>query len=552
MQAGLERTYLAWAWTSQLVAICVVGCSVLLLRSLDLPLGRLAFAVPATMALVIVINRLRPHAATPFIVGSVVFGLWFWFAGEPASGALLAVGSVAGAYGALSLAARLPAVLDGNLNRRRALTSFVALAVLIGLAQGTRLTAFMANYKLTWGSAMPFVEDGIDHECLAAYLYAGELNARGVADVYEPTLYPDSESSTPIEIESAVTGMDRVIDDPYLYPPVFLLLPRLALALSDDYGALRFGVFAVNSVAFLIVSLLFCAWIGSKHGIVPGLLLPLLWGSIPTLFNFQFGQFQLMAVVLSVAAMLAFEYKRHALGGSLLAFAVLGKIFPGILVFWLLVRRDWKAIRWTATWGLALTLISLVVVGPETYRHFLSEQVPRLASGDVAPFFKESNFQIATNISVYGLAFKLQALGVLDDAELIAKLLNTAFTLGLLFFAIQTARRAGMSREDRAIVWIALIVLATMRSPYLPSVYGYVGAIWLLSLMARRATGSKWRIGAVILAWFALSPAPPNDDIVIAIIPSFVGPLVFLALGFIALTRAKPSISSDECGTDHR
>ena len=35
----------------------------------------------------------------------------------------------------------------------------------------------------------------------------------------------------------------------------------------------------------------------------------------------------------------------------LLAYAIVSKLFPGVLLFYLLLRRDWRAVGWTAAWA---------------------------------------------------------------------------------------------------------------------------------------------------------------------------------------------------------
>ncbi|MFC2173730.1 hypothetical protein ACFLU6_14055, partial [Acidobacteriota bacterium] len=154
--------------------------------------------------------------------------------------------------------------------------------------------------------------------------------------------------------------------------------------------------------------------------------------------------------------------------------------------------------------------------------------------GDVAPFFKESQRRIAKNISVYGLPFKLEALGVLSNADAMASYLNGAFAVTLLVLAFFAGRSVRANRGDRALAWLALLALASLRSPYAPAVYAYASAIWLLTLAAPRAAGRPWRVILVVMIGFLLNPVPMIEErLRIAI--SLVGPLVFLALGAWAL-----------------
>ncbi len=58
----------------------------------------------------------------------------------------------------------------------------------------------------------------------------------------------------------------------------------------------------------------------------------------------QAGNVQLLFLVLSAVAMLLFERRRPAAGGLLLAYAIVSKLYPGVLVLYLLLRRDWRAL----------------------------------------------------------------------------------------------------------------------------------------------------------------------------------------------------------------
>ena len=64
-------------------------------------------------------------------------------------------------------------------------------------------------------------------------------------------------------------------------------------------------------------------------------------------------------IALSALAMYCFDRRAYALGGALLAFAILGKLYPGVFVLYLLLRGEWRAVAWTAVFGVVLVAISL-------------------------------------------------------------------------------------------------------------------------------------------------------------------------------------------------
>jgi hypothetical protein len=88
------------------------------------------------------------------------------------------------------------------------------------------------------------------------------------------------------------------------------------------------------------------------------LLSPLVLFSMHTLSGLQKGNIQLTVIALSMLAMVCFERRRWAAGGALLAFTTVSKLFPGLLVLYLLARRQWRAL--TAAMGIAYALATLL------------------------------------------------------------------------------------------------------------------------------------------------------------------------------------------------
>ncbi len=554
IRSGVERRFLSWAWASQALVILALVAARAVSGSSGFAALFMAIGVPLLVGLGLLVSNFLPAKVTWVITGAAGAVVWWLLGGNESwlAGLVFAAAGLCGLAGVPALAAHLPGVLDGSLRRRPVVAVLVGVLCLIGLARGSLLGVFMTDRDQEWASAAPFAEEAVQHQCLPAYLYAGELNNRGVANVYDHNLYPDATSGA--EVQTEIVGLETEVKDPFLYPPTFLLIARLGPAVSKDYGLLRVCVFGINALAILVLGLLLPAWIGGRKGLIVGLLFPAFWASLPTLFTLQFGQFQLIAVALAVGSMLAFSRGYRAAGGCLLAVATLSKVFPGILLVWLLGRRAWRELGWTAAFGSAVVAISTIVIGRETWRIFIFEHVPRLATGDVAPFFKESQRRIAENISVYGLPFKLEALGVLPNAQAVASLVNGAFAILLIALAFLAGRSIRANRYEQALAWLALLALASLRSPYAPGSYVYASAIWLVILAAPRAAGRPWRTALVVMIGVLLSPVPlMEEQLRIAI--SLIGPMVFLVLGFSVLLapmhthhRSSPQCSRSPIG----
>ena len=121
---------------------------------------------------------------------------------------------------------------------------------------------------------------------------------------------------------------------------------------------------------------------------------------------------QLLFLVLSAVAMLLFERRQHAAGGLLLGYAIASKLFPGVLLVFLLLRRDWRALGWTAAAGVAADSSLLADLGWTPFAAFFAH-LPKLLSGEAFPGLRNAH-AIAINESVPGLVFKLGLFGVPD------------------------------------------------------------------------------------------------------------------------------------------
>jgi hypothetical protein len=126
------------------------------------------------------------------------------------------------------------------------------------------------------------------------------------------------------------------------------------------------------------------------------------------------------------------------------------------------------------------------------------EHLPGLLSGEAFPAFR-SAAPIAVNESIPGLVFKIGVLGGPSLGFGASRILGWAYTLVVVgvtaWLALRPARRG---REP--LVWIVILVLATMRSPFLP-MYGTFPSLWLATLIA--ALGwQQPRVRWTAIAWW--------------------------------------------------
>jgi hypothetical protein len=413
------------------------------------------------------------------------------------------------------LVTALTAALAGWIGRRlpfsrlgsseRSLAVLAAVATIGALVCLVRAAIFMADPGEARFSLVPSSRWEVEHSCLTAYFVAAQAAARG-ENPYDVTLYnaPEDDPSAPRKPRKI--GPFRV--DVYEYPPPFLALPRLCNLVTTDFLRLRGFWFAFN-LAIVVTALLVVAVDLPREAASRALLLsPLVLFAIPTLSGFQKGNIQLTIIAISMLAMWLFERKRHAAGGALLAFATASKLFPGLLVLYLIARRQWRAVAWSLGMGIVLVAVTLLDLGWAPYRDFLAH-APGLLGGQAFPAFRNPS-AVAINFSIPGLVFKLKQLGVPGMGFGAARIVGTLSTLVVAWAILRAARHPG-DRRTRSLGWLSILVLATLCSPFLPQGYAAFTPLWLLTLLVAVTPWTTKRMLGLLAAWAALNIFWAND-----------------------------------------
>jgi hypothetical protein len=383
--------------------------------------------------------------------------------------------------------------------RHRMAARFSMVLVVLALIQLIRLGAFVCDQETDWfaGTRHAF---WYKHMCLPAYIYGAELNERDDPNIYLADHYIGLKADAKPETRFAMSA-----EDPYQYPPPFLLLPRAVIALVGDYQIIYSFWYALQLSLIVLVALWLAGWVGGLAGEAAALLIPATLLAFPTLYPLQFGQFHLTAVALSITAMLSFERGRNAFGGALLGFALLAKIFPGALLLWLAVKRKWSAVGWTLGAAAGLTLISVPVVGMEAYRAFFAYLLPQMASGaaiafeDAWPDFRE--FVITDNQSYFGIVLKLGALGIAGMTKDVASQVGTVVTVAIALVIVLAARRSWESPSARAVAWLSVLGLASMTSPGGWGDYISFTFLWLAPFLVIAWRRERPLIWLLAVAW---------------------------------------------------
>ena len=460
------------------------------------------------------------------------------------SGIVLSVVSLVSAFVMPLLAAKLSGDLDGAFSRRRGLSIVWAIIALLALGQGARLSIFMADIDQKWASAFPPSEHVVHHQCLAGYVRAGEMSRQGEANLWDPNHYP-SAAGLPEPPESSVEELGPYLGDRYLYPPPFILVPRGLLAITNSFMDIRILVFGINALGLFAVPFLLACWIGGREGLGAGLLLPAIWLNVGTIVTLQFGQVHLLVVVTAVMGMILIEKNWPSLGGLLLAIAIVSKIFPGMLVLYLLMSRRWKAVIWTCAGVAILVLLTLGVAGWESFEFFFDYHLPRMASGEAVIATDPSPLAIVFSGSIRAIPYKLRELGITVPED-IGWLISCVYAGVVIVLTLIAALRGG-DRRNRAAQWLAVILLASLGGPSGPTAYIFIPALWVATLYPPRGRGLRvWGFGLfMLIAIFALGPLPPVNPGKILMALSFAGPVLAIGLSVRAIIFQSKAMSID-------
>jgi hypothetical protein len=137
------------------------------------------------------------------------------------------------------------------------------------------------------------------------------------------------------------------------------------------------------------------------------------------------------------------------------------------------------------------------------------DHLPRLLSGEAFPIFR-TPATVARNLSIPGLVFKFKLFGIEGFSFGASKIVGWAYTVvaaaAVILAALRPARLA-----DQPLVWLAILILATLRSPALPVAYAALPAVWLLTLLGAPWTRSAIGVLALLAGWLALSVYWPID-----------------------------------------
>jgi hypothetical protein len=166
---------------------------------------------------------------------------------------------------------------------------------------------------------------------------------------------------------------------------------------------------AASKLAFNIFSATFFLWVltrAIKYFSIPARvvwLIPILF-FIPLRNNIFFGQAYLLLFALLMQGFLAYKKGKTAAASLLWAVAIVFKLFPLVIVFFLLVKKQYKQLVYCMAACLLLGTVSVVLNGWAAWQYYVFTIFPRANSGELNNSYTyvfQSAFMLMKNLFVY-------------------------------------------------------------------------------------------------------------------------------------------------------
>jgi hypothetical protein len=292
----------------------------------------------------------------------------------------------------------------------------------------------------------------------ANYYYGSQFTLQGVFDksMYEPLIFNQ---------KIIASGYDNSWISYSPNPPFTTLLFIPFAYLDIEHAKFIFNIVSAILFLFSLRRLARALEIPEKHiGFIPFIFL------LPIYNNVSFGQVYFFLFFLLVEGYLAMKEDKWVLCSFVWAIAIIFKITPGVLFFFLFFKRKYKGLIMLSAACLMLFSISLIVNGTELWQFYISTILPKASQGEVTAASFTINYQSAHMF--------LKFLFVPDSLDNPDPFVEswTLFTVAMLVVKIAAITFAGLyTRREGSLFssWSVWILVSFLISPY-SSTYTYI------------------------------------------------------------------------------
>lgn len=298
-------------------------------------------------------------------------------------------------------------------------------------------------------------------------------------------------------------GADGLFLNFGVFPPITVLF-GIPLTWFDPSTA-KLGLNVIGSLLFLITMFRLLRKLGIPKLKGVGLLVIF---TAPLLSNFYQGQIYIIVLVLLVEGWLALEKERYWLSAILWALAAVLKIFPFVLIIYLIWAKQYKQIGRAGLAVLVLCGLSLIVIPLEVWTSYLSEILPKVMAG-------EFNDPYSMNFQSMGVLLRTLFVedALLNPAPILSspflfKFLETSWKFVVLFFTWKIMQGA----NNKWLSFSMMLLFAVVFSGY-STVYSLILLVPLAAfLIQNNSRNHLILLGLMFLAisikvsWFSTLP----------------------------------------------
>lgn len=258
------------------------------------------------------------------------------------------------------------------------------------------------------------------------------------------------------------------------FPPFTSLIFAPFIGLPVAWAKLCFVIF---SALVFVISL----YRSVRYFAIPDyflLLIPLLFFT-PIINNVYFGQAYLLLVALLLEGLIAYRQQKIVLSSLLWGIAILFKLFPAVIFFYLILRKEYKNALYLGLACLFFFLLSLSINGIDCWHFYLTKILPKLNAGELNNPF---------TVSFQSFFMLLKRTFIYD--ELLNP--NPVYSNPYLFILVMGLFNAG----------ILSVIISLSKQKKLSSTMSF--ALWLFVSMLVSPNGSSYSLILLILPFLAL------------------------------------------------
>jgi len=276
------------------------------------------------------------------------------------------------------------------------------------------------------------------------------------------------------------------------FPPFTSIVFAPFLIFPVATAKIIFNVFTVLLFLYTLIRA------GKFFGLPPWIvwLIPVVF-FVPLRNNIFFGQSYLLLLALLIEGFIAHKKGRLLLSSVLWAIAIVFKLFPLVILFYLLAKKQYKPVLYCMAVCVVLGIISVLINGFASWQYYVFTIFPRANNGelnDSYTYLFQSAFMLLKNLFVYD---------VVQNPKVWYNSLMMFITSVAFFKALLLACCVGASLQKKTSDFMAFACWITASMLLSPNGSSYSLILLLVPLLALASEVSKpiYLYAAVVLVW---------------------------------------------------